>query len=419
MEKYRIKDISLAEQGKGKIYWAESRMPVLMKIRERFEKEKPLAGETIVVSIHMTKETAVMIKTLRAGGAKVILTASNRFSAQDDVVAALAADGFNVYGWKGETIEDYWANMNAALDYKPTILVDDGVDMTYLLHTSRTELIPNIKGGSEETTGGVNRLNAMQVEGVLKFPMIAVNNAQTKNMFDNRYGCGQSILDGIMRATNLLIAGKIAVVTGYGWCGRGLAIKCKGMGADVIVTEVDAVKALEAAMDGFRVMPMTEAAKLGDIFITATGGKNIITKKDIELLKDGAVLSNAGHFDKEICFQDVEAAAKSKKEIRAFTMEYTLKNGNRIYLLGGGGLINLIAAEGHPSEVMDMSFANQVLAAEFVKKNYKKLKPIIHPVPDGQDAMIAGLKLETMGIKIDKLTDEQRQYFADWRETAG
>jgi len=416
MENYKIKDINLAEQGKGKIYWAETRMPVLMKIKERFEQEKPLEGITVGLCLHITKETAVLMKTLKAGGANISIAPCNPLSTQDDVAAALASEGFHVYGWYDETNDEYYANINRVLDHKPEITVDDACDLIFTVHTSRQELIENIKGGCEETTSGVQRLRAMEKEGALKYPVLAINDADTKHLFDNRYGTGQSSLDGIMRATSILLAGKALVVGGYGWCARGVAMRAKGMGANVIITEINPVKALEATMDGFKVMTMLQASEIGDIFITATGSKGIIRKEHMEKMKDGAVICNTGHFDNEIKKADLESLTESKKKLRPNTVEYKLKNGNKVYLLAEGRLINLASAEGHPSEVMDMSFANQVLGVEYIAKNHEKLVPKVYDIPEGQDEMIARLKLDSMGISIDKQTEEQIKYLAGWRE---
>jgi len=414
--KYKVKNTALAEKGKLNIAWAESRMPVLMKIKEEFEKTKPFKGLTIGVALHVTKETAVLVKTLKAGGATVALAAANPLSTQDDVAAALVEEGINVFAWAGEKEEEYYWCMNQVLDFKPNVTLDDGGDLVNTIHTKRQDLIKNVFGGQEETTTGVIRLRAMAKDGVLKYPMFAINDTPTKGMFDNIYGTGQSTIDGILRATSMMIAGKTFVVCGYGRCGFGLANRARGMGANVIVTEVEPVKALQAVMDGFRVMPLKEAAKLGDILITITGDRDVITKEHMELMKDGAIIGNTGHFNVEINVQDLENLSKSKKKIREHVEEYTLKNGKKIYLLGEGRIINLVAAEGHPSDVMDMSFADHALCCEHLVKNHKKLKPDVYNVPKEIDDKVALLKLESMGIKIDNLTERQKKYLSDWKE---
>ena len=414
--KKKVKDTSLAEKRKLQIAWAESRMPVLMKIREEFEKKKPFKDLTIGVALHVTKETAVLVKTLKAGGATVALAAANPLSTQDDVAAALVEEAINVFAWAGESSEEYYWCMNQVLDFKPNITLDDGGDLVNTIHTKRQDLIKNVFGGQEETTTGVIRLRAMAKDGVLKYPMIAINDTPTKGMFDNIYGTGQSTIDGILRATSMMIAGKTFVVSGYGRCGYGLANRARGMGANVIITEVEPVKALQAVMDGFRVMPLKEAAKLGDIFITVTGDRDVIKKEHMELMKDGAIIGNTGHFNVEINLEDLKNLSKSKKEIRKHVEEYSLKNGKKIYLLGKGRIINLVAAEGHPSDVMDMSFANHALCCEYLVKNRKKLKPDVYNVPEEIDNRVAQLKLESMGIKIDSLTEKQRKYLTDWKE---
>jgi len=411
---YKVKDINLAESGKNKIEWAEDHMPVLMEIRKEFEKTKPLKNLTVGFALHVTKETAVLVKTLIAGGAKVAIAGCNPLSTHDDVAAALAADGVNVYAWRGLSTKEYYECIGNVLDHKPDITVDDGCDLVTVVHKERPELIKKIKGGCEETTTGIIRLNAMEKDNALKYPIMAVNNAMTKHLFDNRYGTGQSTIDGILRATSVLFAGKNVVVCGYGWCGRGVAMRARGMGAKVIVTEVDPIKALEAAMDGYRVMKMDEAAKAGDIFITVTGDLNIIRKEHIENMKDGAILANSGHFNCEIDAKALESLSKSKKEIRDNTVKYTLKNNKKIYLLAEGRLVNLAAAEGHPSEVMDMSFANQALAVKYIAEH--KLDVCVHDMPQEIDKRVAVLKLKTMNIEIDELTDEQIKYLNSWEE---
>lgn len=390
-------------------------MPVLNLIRERFKEEKPFKGITIGMALHLEAKTAVLAETLMEGGAEIAITGCNPLSTQDDVAAACAKKGMHVYAWRGETVEEYYENLNKVLDHKPDIVIDDGCDLIFLLHTKRTELLDNIMGGCEETTTGIIRLKAMEKEGALKFPVMDVNDAYTKHLFDNRYGTGQSALDGILRATNLLIAGKTVVVAGYGWCGRGVAMRAKGLGAEVVVTEVNPIRALEARMDGFRVMKMEKAAEIGDIFITTTGCKDVIRKEHILKMRNGAILANAGHFDNEINKKHLEELAKSIKEVRNCVTEYDLGN-KKIYLLGEGRLVNLACADGHPCEVMDMSFANQALAAEYILKNHEKLEPRVYNIPYEQDLMIASLKLKAMGIEIDELTKEQKKYLEDWRE---
>lgn len=411
---YQIKDINLAEKGKLKIEWAEAHMPVLMEIKREFEKEKPLDGIKIGFALHVTKETAVLVKTLNAGGAKVAITSCNPLSTQDDVAASLANEKVNVYAWRGETVKEYYQNINKVLDHKPQVTIDDGADLIFTIHKKRQELIKNIKGGCEETTTGIMRLRAMEKDNALKYPVMDVNDARTKHLFDNRYGTGQSTIDGILRATNVLIAGKNFVVSGYGFCGRGIASKARGMGANVIVTEVDPVKALEALMDGFRVMSLDKAAEVGDIFVTATGDVDVINGKHIEKMKNNTILANSGHFNVEINIPELENLSKSKKKIRENVEKYILRNGRNIYLLAEGRLVNLAAAEGHPSEVMDMSFANQALAVRYLTEN--KLSPGVYKIPKEIDERIARLKLNTMGIKIDKLSKRQREYIESWEE---
>ncbi|ACV24708.1 adenosylhomocysteinase [Methanocaldococcus fervens] len=412
---YEVRDINLWKEGERKIQWAKQHMPVLSLIRERFKEEKPFKGITIGMALHLEAKTAVLAETLMEGGAKIAITGCNPLSTQDDVAATCAKKGMHVYAWRGETVEEYYANLNKVLDHKPDIVIDDGCDLIFLLHTKRTELLDNIMGGCEETTTGIIRLKAMEKEGALKFPVMDVNDAYTKHLFDNRYGTGQSALDGILRATNLLIAGKTVVVAGYGWCGRGVAMRAKGLGAEVVVTEVNPIRALEARMDGFRVMKMEKAAEIGDIFITTTGCKDVIRKEHMLKMKNGAILANAGHFDNEINKKHLEELAKSIKEVRNCVTEYDLGD-KKLYLLGEGRLVNLACADGHPCEVMDMSFANQALAAEYILKNHDKLEPRVYNIPYEQDLMIASLKLKSMGIEIDELTEEQKRYLEDWRE---
>ncbi|MGE5554844.1 MAG: adenosylhomocysteinase [Methanocella sp.] len=413
MEDYQVKDIKLAPQGHLQIEWAAKHMPVLNIIKQRFEKEKPLEGQTLAACLHVTKETAVLIKVLIAGGAKVALCGSNPLSTQDDVAAALADSGVHVYAWRGQNTEDYYKCIENVLEYKPTITMDDGADVVGMIHSKRTDLIENIKGGTEETTTGVVRLKAMEQDGSLKYPIIAVNEALTKYLFDNRYGTGQSTIDGILRATSVLLAGKNFVVGGYGWCSRGIAMRAQGLGANVIVTEVQPTRALEAVMNGFRVMTMAEAAPIGDIFVTATGDINVIRKEHFEKMKDGAIMCNSGHFNVEINIPDLESISKSKRTMRPNMDEYTTHDNRHLYLLGEGRLVNLAAAEGHPSEVMDMSFANQALCSEFVAKS-EKLETKVYVVPKDIDEKIAELKLQSMGIAIDVLTEEQKRYLSTW-----
>ncbi len=414
---YDVKDLKLAEQGKLKIEWAGKQMPVLKSIEERFAKEKPFTGLTLAACLHITSETANLLIALKAGGAKVICNASNPLSTQDSVAASLVKDyEIPTYAIKGEDNKTYFKHLNAILDETPNITMDDGGDLIYALHTSRKEKLGNVIGSSEETTTGVIRLKAMEKEGALKLPVIAVNDSDTKHLFDNRYGTGQSTIDGILRATNILLAGKTFVVAGYGWCSRGIAMRANGMGSNVIVTEVDPIRALEAVMDGYRVMPMNEAAKIGDIFVSATGDKHVISKEAMKLMKDGAIVANSGHFDSEIDMASLEKMKKSKRTIRNFLDEYTLDNGKRIYVLGEGRLVNLAAAEGHPAEVMDMSFANQALAAEYFIKNKGKLDNKVYVLPRELDVNVAKIKLEAMGVAIDSLTAEQKKYLDSWTE---
>lgn len=411
-----VKDLSLAPGGKNRIEWAGNQMPVLKILGERFAKEKPLKGLRLAACLHVTAETANLMLVLKAGGADLSLCASNPLSTQDDVAASLVKDyGIPTYAIKGEDTKTYYKHLNAVLDTHPNVTMDDGADLVSLLHKERTKQLPEMIGSSEETTTGVIRLKAMEKDHALKIPVYAVNDSDTKHMFDNRYGTGQSTLDGIMRATNMLIAGKTVVVCGYGWCGRGLASRARGMGAQVIVTEVDAIKALEAVMDGFSVMRIADAAKTGDIFVTLTGDKSVITLDHMLAMKDGAVVCNSGHFDVEIEIAALEKKAKSKRRIRPFVDEYMLGK-KRIFVLGEGRLINLAAAEGHPAEVMDMSFANQALAAEFFVKNKGKLQVKVYHIDRAMDTEIARLKLVAMGVKLDKLTRQQEHYLGSWQE---
>jgi adenosylhomocysteinase len=415
MNEYHVKDLKQAEGGRRRIEWADREMPVLNLIRERFAKEKPLDGIRVSACLHVTTETANLMRTLQAGGANIVLTASNPLSTQDDVAASLVShDEIPVYAIKGEDNATYYKHLNAALDHKPQMTMDDGADLVSTLHKERPELLKDVIGGTEETTTGVIRLRAMAADGALLFPVVAVNDAMTKHLFDNRYGTGQSTLDGIIRATNILLAGKNFVVAGYGWCGRGLASRARGMGANVIVTEVDPLPALEAVMDGFRVMPMIEAAKIGDIFVTVTGDLNVIDEHDFAVMKDGALVANSGHFNVEINIPALEAMATEKRLVRPFVEQYQLKDGRQIHILGEGRLINLAAAEGHPASVMDMSFANQALAAEYMAKNADKLENKVYTVPAEIDKNIALLKLASMNIKIDDLTAEQSKYLNSW-----
>lgn len=416
MQEYIVRDISLAEEGSKKIEWAEAHMPALLEVRKVFSKEIPLKGMRISCCLHVTKETAVLVETLKRGGAEVALCASNPLSTQDDVSAALAMKGILVYAKRGVSNEEYYECLNRCLDLKPTITMDDGADLLNAIHFKRSDLLNNVLGGLEETTTGVIRLRAMSRDGMLKYPVIAVNNAKTKNMFDNRYGTGQSTMDGILRSTNMLVAGRNVVVAGYGWCGKGVSSRARGMGANVIVTEVDEVKALEAVMDGFKVMEMNEAARIGDLFITVTGNKDVISTPHFALMKDGAVLANSGHFDVEINVKELEKQSKSKKTLRDNLQEFTFKDGKKIYLVAEGRLVNLSSAEGHPSEVMQMSFSDQALCAEYIAKNHSKLEKRVYDVPDEIDRKVAGLALKSSGVKIDSLTAEQEKYLESWNE---
>jgi len=417
LKKGDVKDIGLADAGKRKIEWAQQQMPVLQLIRKRFIKEQPLKGLRVSACLHVTSETANLMITLRDGGADVVLCASNPLSTQDEVAASLNRD-YNVptYAIKGEDNETYYSHLRAALDHQPQMTMDDGADLVTMLLTKRTDLVKNVIAGTEETTTGVIRLRAMAKDGTLKYPVVAVNDAQTKHFFDNRYGTGQSTIDGVIRATNLLLAGLKIVIAGYGWCGRGVAMRAKGLGADVIVTEIDPVKGIEAVMDGLRVLPMADAAKEGDVFITVTGNKNVIRAEHFEHMKSGAVVCNSGHFNVEIDIPALERLSSGKREVRPLVDEYQLKDGRRICLIGEGRLVNLATAEGHPASVMDMSFANQALSAEYLVKNSKELKAQVYVVPEHLDKEIARLKLESMGHKLDKLTPEQEQYLASWQE---
>ncbi len=436
--RYDIRDIQLADKGKNRIQWAEMEMPVLRMIRERFLKERPLDGIRISACLHVTTETAVLVKTLKAGGAEVYLCASNPLSTQDDVAASLVLhEEIPVFAIKGEDRDTYYSHILSALSVRPHITMDDGADLVSSLHfigmerweelsegvkgwakglreQERKELIENVMGGTEETTTGVIRLRSMEKDGVLRFPIISVNDANTKHLFDNRYGTGQSTVDGIMRATNRLIAGSVFVVCGYGWCGRGVAMRAKGLGARVVVCEVDPLRALEALMDGYEVMSMNKAASIGDIFCTLTGDISVIRKEHFLKMKDGAIVCNSGHFDVEIDIKELDSLSISRRKVREFVEEFTLKDKRRIYLLGEGRLINLAAAEGHPSAVMDMSFANQALSVEYISKNHEKLEKRVYPVPKEIDQEIARLKLRSMGVEIDELTEEQKRYLSSW-----
>ncbi len=415
MDKYDVKDTRQAEGGRLRIEWADREMPVLRMIKERFQKEMPFKGARVAACLHVTTETANLMTTLQAGGADVVLTASNPLSTQDDVAAALVSH-FEIptFAIKGESNSVYYKHINAALDHQPNFTMDDGADLVSTLHKDRRDLLENVIGGTEETTTGVIRLRAMAHDKALNYPIIAVNDAMTKYLFDNRYGTGQSTLDGIIRATNILISGKTFVVAGYGWCARGLAMRARGMGANVIVTEIDPLKALEAVMDGYRVMPMIDAAREGEIFCTLTGDINVIDRHHFEVMKDGAIVANSGHFNVEINIPALEELSASKRLVRPFVDEYTLKDGRRIHVLGEGRLINLAAAEGHPASVMDMSFANQALSLEYMIKNADKLEKTVYSVPEDIDREIARLKLEAMRISIDILTPEQEAYLNSW-----
>ncbi|MCD1295170.1 adenosylhomocysteinase [Methanocella sp. CWC-04] len=411
---YAVKDIKLAKQGQERIEWARRHMPVLGKIKEEFEKAKPLKGVNVIACLHVTVETANLIEALIAGGANVALTASNPLSTQDDVAAALAKKGVKVYAIRGEDEKQYYENIESALKIKPNITLDDGADVIATVHSKHKEYLKSIYGGCEETTTGVIRLRAMAKDKALKYPVVAVNDAETKMMFDNRYGTGQSTLHGIINATNVLLAGKTVVVVGYGWCGRGCASRAKGMGSNVVVVEINARKALEAAMDGFQVMDMKEAAKVGDIFITVTGDIAVIRGEHFKLMKDQAIVCNSGHFNVELALDELKKMSKSVTTVKADVDEYLLKGGNRIYVLGEGRLVNLACAFGHPPEVMDMSFANQALCVKYIAENHKKLKNDVYKVPEEIDTRVAEMKLESMGIKLEKLTKEQEKYLSSW-----
>ncbi len=413
---FHIKDINLAEKGRLRIQWAAQEMPVLNLLEKQFREERPLEGMRVSACLHVTSETGNLMRILQAGGADVVLTASNPLSTQDDVAAALVAfHEIPVFAIKGEDNKTYYQHLEAALEHRPNITMDDGADLVSTLHAKHQELLGNVIGGTEETTTGVIRLKAMAKDGALAYPIIAVNDAMTKYLFDNRYGTGQSTLDGIIRATNILLAGKVFVVGGYGWCSRGIAMRARGMGANVIVTEVDPLRALEATMDGFRVMPMQEAAKLGRIFVSATGDIHVFDRHHFEVMQDGAILANSGHFNVEINLPVLEEIAVSKRQIRDFLDEYTLADGRRLYVIGEGRLVNLAAAEGHPSSVMDMSFANQALSAAYMRQNAKTLQPQVYTVPEEIDKRIARMKLEAMDINIDTLTEEQIHYLNSWK----
>ncbi len=412
-----IKDPGLAETGKKRIEWAFQSMPVLQSIRKQFIKAQPLKDTRVSACLHVTTETANLMIALRDGGAEVVLCASNPLSTQDDVAASLVRDsGIPVYAIKGEDNDTYYSHITAAVDHRPQITMDDGADLVHMLHTSRKDAAAGVLGGTEETTTGVIRLRAMAKQGVLQYPIVAVNDALTKHLFDNRYGTGQSTIDGIIRATNVLFAGLSVVVAGYGWCGRGIASRARGLGAQVIVTEVDPTRALEALMDGYRVMSMLEASPLGDVFITVTGDKSVIVEKHFEAMKDGALLCNSGHFNVEIDLEALGKVASTRRVVREFVEEFTVKGGRKIFVLGEGRLINLAAAEGHPASVMDMSFANQLLAAEYVVKNHSRLEKRVYSVPEELDKRVAAMKLESMGIQIDRLTPEQEKYLSSWGE---
>ena len=412
-----VKNLALAEKGRGRIEWSGRSMPVLHQIRDRFAKQKPLKGMRLAACLHVTAETANLAIALKAGGADLVLCASNPLSTQDDVAAALVMDhGISVFAIKGEDNKTYYRHIHAAIEHRPNLTMDDGADVVGVLHSERKDLLPEVLGGTEETTTGVIRLRAMAREGVLGYPIVAVNDALTKHMFDNRYGTGQSTLDGMIRATNRLVAGSTFVVAGYGWCGRGLALRAKGMGADVVVTEIDPHKALEAVMDGYRVMPMKDAARIGDFFCTVTGNVNVIRQEHFEAMKDGAIVANSGHFNVELDLESLAKIARERATIRDFVEQFTLKSGNRIIILGEGRLVNLAAAEGHPSSVMDMSFANQALCSEWMVKHHRSLEKRVYTVPENIDREIARLKLKAMGVRIDTLTDEQQTYLNSWNQ---
>ncbi len=409
-----IRDKKLAVEGERKIHWAQENMPLLRRIQEDFQAEKPFLGIRLGMSIHLEAKTAFLARVLAAGGAEVAVTGSNPLSTQDDVAAALAEGDIRVYSWYNATSEEYEEHLNKVLDNRPAIIIDDGGDLIHLLYTRRQDLLPEVIGAAEETTTGMMRLRAMQEEGVLQFPVLAINDARCKHLFDNRYGTGQSVWDGIMRTTNLIISGKQVVIAGFGWCGKGCAVRAKGLGAQVIVCETDPVLALEAVMEGYRVMSMEQAAPLGDIFITVTGCRDVIARKHLEKMKDGAILANAGHFDVEINIPDLEAMAEKVQEVRKNITGYQTRKGHWIYLLARGRLVNLAAADGHPVEIMDLSFALQALGAKYIRQHYQELKPCIYPVPEHIDRFVAALKLETMGIVVDELSQEQKNYLRSW-----
>jgi adenosylhomocysteinase len=412
----KVKDLKLSRQGRLNITLAEGEMPVVLKIKKELAKTKPFSGLTIAACLHITKETAVLLKALKSGGAKIAACASNPFSTQDDVAASLAEENINVFAWKNISHKDYYSCLNKVLDFKPQITIDDGADLISLIHSKRRELLKTIWAGQEETTTGVIRLKAMANEGALKYPVVAINDTLTKHMFDNYYGTGQSTMDGLLRATNILLSGKTVVVAGYGYCGSGIAKRAQGLGAKVIITEVDNLAALKAAMDGFYVMPMRQAAKIGDIFLTATGDKDVITAAHVKLMKNGAILGNSGHFNVEINVPNLEKISKNKKRVRNQLDEYTLKDGRKIFLIAEGRLMNLAAAEGHPSAVMDMSFADQALTCEWLVKHHRELKAQVYDVPVEIDKRVAKLKLGSIGVKIDILTLSQKKYLASWQE---
>ncbi len=413
---HKVKDMKLAKQGHINITLAEREMPVMRKIAQEFKKSQPFKNMTIAACLHVTKETAVLAKAIAAGGAEVVLCCSNPLSTQDDVAAALVEDGINVFAWKGISNKDYYMCLNKTLDFKPHITIDDGADLISLIHSERKELLKTVIAGQEETTTGVIRLKAMAKDGALKYPIVAVNDTPTKHMFDNYYGTGQSTMDGLLRATNVLLSGKIVVVAGYGYCGSGMALRAKGLGARVVVTEVDPLPALKAAMDGFEVMKMIDAAKIGDVFLTATGDKDVITGQHMKLMKDGAILGNSGHFNVEINQKDMQKLAKSHRTVRDQVEEYTMPNGRNLFLIAEGRLMNLAAAEGHPSAVMDMSFADQALTCLWLSKNYKNMRAQVYDVPKEIDERVSKLKLEAMGVKIDTLTPAQKKYLSSWTE---
>ncbi len=414
--KFKVKDLKLAGQGKLNIALAEREMPVLQILIGDFKKSQPFAGLTIAACLHVTKETAVLVKALSAGGARVVLCGSNPLSTQDDVAAALADFGINVFAWRGVSSEKYYWCLNQVLDFEPDFTIDDGADLISLIHGKRKSLLKKVKAGQEETTTGVIRLKAMAKAGKLKYPVVAVNDTPTKHMFDNYYGTGQSTMDGLLRATNILLSGKVLVVAGYGYCGKGIGLRAKGLGARVIVTEVDPLPALQAAMDGFEVMPMSAAAKIGDVFLTATGDKDVLTREHFKLMKDGAILGNSGHFNVEINVRQLEQYSVHSKQVRDNLMQYEMRDGRKLFLIAEGRLMNLAAAEGHPSAVMDMSFADQALTCEWLVKNYQSLDKAVYDVPKEIDEKVSRLKLTAMGVKIDKLTPAQIRYLSSWQE---